>query len=85
MLAIWKDTAPEELLSRIESGDFSADIRRQLNQFLQRHGHRGVSCDDLYEPHWREKPENVVLLLKQMAVSGLTGEGPGETGAPLSA
>ena len=80
MLAIWKDTAPEELLSRIESGDFSADIRRQLNQFLQRHGHRGVSCDDLYEPHWREKPENVVLLLKQMAVSGLTGEGPGETG-----
>ena len=76
--ALWENAGPDELLLRIESGDFSAGFREQFNRFLQQHGHRGVSCDDLYEPHWRERPENVVLLIKQMAAGGLTDETAGE-------
>ncbi len=38
----------------------------KILQFINRHGHRGVGCDDLYEPHWRERPEFVISLLQQL-------------------
>ena len=40
-------------------------FRDEFDDFIKRHGHRGTSCDDLYSPHWVEKPEIVLEIIKQ--------------------
>ena len=42
---------------------------KKFDDFIQRHGHRGTSCDDLYSPHWVERPEIVLELIKQFLLN----------------
>lgn len=45
------------------------EYNRQFDLFLQKHGHRGTSCDDLYTPHWIEEPAFVIELIKQFIIN----------------
>ncbi len=40
-----------------------------FDSFINKHGHRGTSCDDLYSPHWIEKPEIVLEIIKQFLLN----------------
>lgn len=53
------------ILSKLESVETYQPLWKQLQKFLEKHGHRGVDCDDLYYPHWNEHPQSVITLLKQ--------------------
>ncbi|MCC5466517.1 PEP/pyruvate-binding domain-containing protein [Pelosinus baikalensis] len=44
-------------------------FRKQFDDFIKRHGHRGTSCDDLYTPHWVEEPAIVLELMKQLIIN----------------
>ena len=44
-------------------------FKNEFDGFIKRHGHRGTSCDDLYSPHWVEKPEIVFEIIKQFLLN----------------
>ena len=44
-------------------------FKNEFDGFIKRHGHRGTSCDDLYSPHWIEKPEIVLEIIKQFLLN----------------
>lgn len=46
-----------------ESPDF---IKKEWNEFLQRHGHRGIREAELATPTWAQKPEHLAELLMQL-------------------
>ncbi len=55
---------------RILKNDKSfSDFKQSLDEFLNKHGHRGTSCDDLLNPHWCEEPAYVLELIKQLIIS----------------
>lgn len=41
-------------------------LGNMFQEFIKLHGHRGISCDDLYFPHWNENPLTVLTLMKQL-------------------
>lgn len=45
------------------------NFKNEYDGFIKRHGHRGTSCDDLYSPHWVEKPEIVLEIIKQFLLN----------------
>jgi len=40
-------------------------FRKNFEQFIYKHGHRGTSCDDLLFPHWADEPSIVLKSIKQ--------------------
>jgi len=50
-----------------DGGTAMERLRCEWGRFIDKHGHRGVDCDDLYYPHWREDPRPLAALLRQMA------------------
>lgn len=60
-----------ELLERDEKYHI---VWSKLQDFLKEHGHRGIDCDDLYYPHWKENPQSVITLLKQFLKNFLDKE-----------
>ena len=57
-----------EKIKKLQTEEATLFIER-FNHFIKRHGHRGTSCDDLYSPHWVEKPEIVIELIKQFLLN----------------
>ena len=45
------------------------NFKNEFDSFIKRHGHRGTSCDDLYSPHWVERPEIVLDIIKQFLLN----------------
>ncbi len=57
-----------EVISK--SRDLEAEnFKKEFDSFIEKHGHRGTSCDDLYSPHWAEQPEVVVEIIKQFLLN----------------
>jgi phosphohistidine swiveling domain-containing protein len=58
----------EEDLSCISlymQSEYFSTFTKKFNSFLRVHGHRGISCDDLLDPHWIEEPINVLRIIQQ--------------------
>lgn len=53
------------ILKKLRADEY-ADFYRQFCLFVKRHGHRGIDCDDIYYPHWKESPEKIIKLLKNL-------------------
>ncbi len=65
-LKILFETEEEEtILAKIKAEDY-AQFYGQFEQFVEKRGHRGIDCDDLYYPHWKECPEKIIKLLKNL-------------------
>ncbi|WP_313558782.1 PEP/pyruvate-binding domain-containing protein [Ruminiclostridium cellobioparum] len=43
-------------------------FKDKFDSFIQKHGHRGTGCDDLYYPHWVEEPSYVIEIIKQYLI-----------------
>lgn len=59
------------ILKALESNEKYHVVWGELQKFLKEHGHRGIDCDDLYYPHWKENPQSVITLLKQFLINHL--------------
>jgi rifampicin phosphotransferase len=63
-LAPWLlETPPQQALARLESDPAAAAFRRQLADFLARHGHRCPNELEFYNPRWGEEPAQVIDLV----------------------
>ncbi len=80
LLDLVMNAPPQEVARQMQAGEAPA-MAGMLRDFLRRHGHRSVSCDDLSQPHWAEAPERVIALLAQL-IRGDTAAG--ESRAPMS-
>lgn len=68
LMECFQKKEPKEILE-IMKNDYAKTYYSQFLRFIEKHGHRGIDCDDLMYPHWREAPENVILLMKQLILS----------------
>lgn len=61
----------EDIYERISKSHNSEtqSFKNEFDNFIKRHGHRGTSCDDLYSPHWVEKPEIVLEIIKHFLLN----------------
>lgn len=55
----------DAILEALKNEEIYHRLWERLQNFLMEHGHRGIDCDDLYYPHWKEHPQSVITLLKQ--------------------
>lgn len=62
------------ILRELEHGEAYRVLWEELQKFLKEHGHRGIDCDDLYYPHWKEHPQSLIILLKQFLINDLEEE-----------
>ena len=58
-------------LSRLAKkyGIESEVFKNKFGCFIEKHGHRGTSCDDLYAPHWADEPDAVLNIIKQFMLN----------------
>jgi pyruvate,water dikinase len=61
----------KDILDELETSEKYVKFKKELDEFLRNHGHRGIDCDDLYHPHWIENPQSILLLLKQYIKNGV--------------
>lgn len=64
LLEIFKNFDSKDIYRELKKKDEVEFINR-FEKFLNAHGHRGTSCDDICFPHWIEEPEIVLNILKQ--------------------
>lgn len=70
-LCIWfLKTEEDEIALELLQSSKNTRLHSLFKSFLAEHGHRGIECDDLYYPHWRECPQNVILLIKEFIKTG---------------
>lgn len=60
------------VLSEINKNRVDSDFAQMFRCFINNHGHRSVSCDDLYDPHWGEDPAKVICLLQNLLKNNIT-------------
>ncbi|MEF2965938.1 PEP/pyruvate-binding domain-containing protein [Paenibacillus sp. M1] len=61
---------PMSIYVRLSNKHEASDFKVKFDDFIARHGHRGISCDDLSSPHWVEQPDYVLGLLRQFIING---------------
>jgi phosphoenolpyruvate synthase/pyruvate phosphate dikinase len=59
-------SAADLLIKQFADSEFMTEFR----SFIKLYGHRGSSCDDIASPHWGEKPEIVMELVRQNLLAG---------------
>lgn len=63
--AIFANNGAWEIGRMIEERRKESPFCLSFTDFINRFGHRGTTCDDLAEPHWRENPAAVIDLIRQ--------------------
>lgn len=63
-----------EILDTVRNRKEFTVFANHLTVFLDKHGHRGTECDDIYYPHWNENPEKVISLIKQLLLNSVLDE-----------
>lgn len=71
---IFDTSSPKRILYEIQHNEEYKFIAKLLDEFINRHGHRGTECDDLYFTHWVEEPSKIIILIKQLISNGLLAE-----------
>ncbi len=64
----------QAVLSEINKNRVDSDFIQMFRRFIDDHGHRSVSCDDLYDPHWGEDPAKVICLLQNLLKNHITAD-----------
>lgn len=59
------NTETDKIYHRLNDTGEGVLFKARFDEFLAKHGHRGTSCDDIYDPHWAEEPATVLEIIKQ--------------------
>ena len=59
-------TSGEDVLAALDDDQDGRDFRRDLDLFLDKHGHRGGAERDAYHPRWRHQPSRVFQAIRPL-------------------
>lgn len=76
ILAKIKGLNSKEALDELEK---DAEFSTKFSLFMEQHGHRGVSSDDLLFPHWVEEPSYLMDIIMQIVGEHEGGNKPDST------
>lgn len=65
LTALFASDSREDIFFSMMSDKQYDRLKTKFTAFIDEHGHRGTSCDDLYFPHWFEEPVTVIELIRQ--------------------
>jgi len=71
LLELFTKNNSEVILQKLAIQKEFYSFHNIFHRFIEKHGHRGVDCDDLYFPHWKEDQTNVIKLIKQYLHNGV--------------
>jgi pyruvate,water dikinase len=64
--SILQDSPREKWLAQLESGTAAEKFIKQFDEFIYRFGHRGPSEQDIVQPHYADKPELALMVVRNM-------------------
>lgn len=71
---------PQEVLKTIETSNDN-DFAKKFILFLETYGHLSDSLGEIMEPHWIEKPETIIHILRSHLIGGSSDEVGDENGS----
>ena len=63
---IVKNTSSGNVMAALDADDEGQRFRKELDEFLGKHGHRGGAERDAYHPRWRDDPALLINVIRPM-------------------
>jgi pyruvate,water dikinase len=63
---IVKNTSSRNVMAALDADDEGQRFRKELDEFLGKHGHRGGAERDAYHPRWRDDPALLINVIRPM-------------------
>ncbi len=63
---IVKNSSSDDVMAALDADDEGQRFRKELDEFLGKHGHRGGAERDAYHPRWRDDPALLINVIRPM-------------------